>query len=126
LDTLAPADAEAWLDQELRPLLLSFQDEYEGQAGLILWLPAGKQRVTPFSEPPLRSQMTTGRSPTSTRSGSAGSLLESFESQCIGLQGKRPIPWLADSTAVAVGAEVLDLPNKKWRRLESNYGPRDY
>lgn len=46
LDSLAPADAEAWLDQELRPRLLSFQDEYEGQAGLILWLPAGKQRVT--------------------------------------------------------------------------------
>jgi hypothetical protein len=45
VDTLVPADAESWLDQELRPRLLSFQDEYEGQAGLILWLPAGKQRI---------------------------------------------------------------------------------
>jgi hypothetical protein len=38
LDALSPTDAEAWLDQELRPRLLSFQDEYESQAGLILWL----------------------------------------------------------------------------------------
>lgn len=52
VDTLAPGDAEQWLEQELKPRLLSFQDEFEGQAGVILWLPAGKQRVTmkPASE----------------------------------------------------------------------------
>jgi hypothetical protein len=46
LDALSPADAESWLAQQLRPRLLSFQDEYEGQAGVILWLPSGKQRVS--------------------------------------------------------------------------------
>ena len=52
VDALAPADAEAWLERELKPRLLGFQDEYEGQAGVILWLPAGKQRITmkPASE----------------------------------------------------------------------------
>jgi hypothetical protein len=46
LDALAPADAEAWLGRELRSRMMSFQDEYEGQAGLVLWMPAGKQRIT--------------------------------------------------------------------------------
>jgi hypothetical protein len=46
LDALTPTDAETWLGDQLRPLLLGFQDEYQGQAGVILWLPAGRQRVS--------------------------------------------------------------------------------
>jgi hypothetical protein len=45
LDTLMPDDAERWLEEDLKPLVFGFQEEYEGQAGLVLWLPSGKQRV---------------------------------------------------------------------------------
>jgi hypothetical protein len=46
LDVLSPADAEIWLESHLRRPLLAFQDEYEQQAGLIFWLPTGKNRVS--------------------------------------------------------------------------------
>lgn len=45
LDALTPDDASQWLEKTLRPAILSFQDEYEGQAGLIFWLPGGKARI---------------------------------------------------------------------------------
>lgn len=45
IDVLPPADAETWLEEELRTRMLSFQEEYEGQAALVLWLPTGRQRV---------------------------------------------------------------------------------
>lgn len=45
LDSLSPEDAETWIERELYPRVRSFQDEYEGQAGLVLWIPGGRQRV---------------------------------------------------------------------------------
>jgi hypothetical protein len=45
LDALTPTDACQWLETRLKPAILSFQDEYEGQAGLIFWLPSGKERI---------------------------------------------------------------------------------
>ncbi|MGH7963784.1 MAG: hypothetical protein ACRERD_18490 [Candidatus Binatia bacterium] len=45
VDVLSPEDAEAWLEQDLRPRMLSFQEEYQGQAALVLWLPTGRQRM---------------------------------------------------------------------------------
>lgn len=45
LDVLTPADSERWLEEELRPRVLSFQEEYESQSALVLWLPEGRQRV---------------------------------------------------------------------------------
>ncbi len=46
LDVLSPGDAEKWLENRIRPALLAFQDEYEQQAGLIFWLPTGRNRVS--------------------------------------------------------------------------------
>ncbi len=45
LDCLAQDDAEAWLAFDLRDLVLGFQQAYEGQRALVLWLPSGQQRV---------------------------------------------------------------------------------
>lgn len=45
LDSLKPEDAQSWLEQDLREAILSFQTEYEGQAGLILWIPSGRHRI---------------------------------------------------------------------------------
>src|ERR1700739_1898833 len=44
LDSLMPEDAAIWLEQDLRQLLLAFQDRYENQAGLVLWIPGGRTR----------------------------------------------------------------------------------
>ncbi len=46
LDCLVQDDAEAWLASDLRDLILGFQQAYEGQRALVLWLPSGQQRVT--------------------------------------------------------------------------------
>ena len=46
LDVLEPADAAEWISTTLRPAVLSFQDEYESQCGLVFWMPAGAKRVT--------------------------------------------------------------------------------
>jgi hypothetical protein len=46
LDALDHADAVQWLEKELRPAMLSFQEEYEGQAGLVMWLPSGRKRMS--------------------------------------------------------------------------------
>ena len=45
LDSLADEELSAWLEGDLRPAILSFQEEYEGQAGLIMWLPTGGKRI---------------------------------------------------------------------------------
>src|SRR5579859_1521351 len=44
LDLLAPADADSWLANELKSAILSFQDEYSGEAALIFWMPKGERR----------------------------------------------------------------------------------
>jgi hypothetical protein len=44
LDLLSPSDADAWLGDELKSAILSFQDEYSGEAALIFWLPTGQRR----------------------------------------------------------------------------------
>lgn len=46
LDCLTQEDAEAWLASDLRDLMLGFQQAYEGQRALVLWLPSGQHRVT--------------------------------------------------------------------------------
>ena len=46
LDVLEAEDACRWIETDLREAVLSFQDYYEGQAGLILWLPSGRSRIS--------------------------------------------------------------------------------
>lgn len=46
LDILESQDAAKWVEDDLKELVLDFQEEYEGQAGLIFWAPSGKNRVT--------------------------------------------------------------------------------
>jgi hypothetical protein len=46
LDLLSATDAEEWLTGDFRERILSFQDFYEGQAGLIFWLPSGYARIS--------------------------------------------------------------------------------
>ncbi len=46
LDVLEAEDACKWLETDLREAVLSFQDFYQGQAGLILWLPSGRGRIS--------------------------------------------------------------------------------
>lgn len=53
LDSLSPDDAQRWLEEEIKPAILDFQDEYERQAGLIFWLPQGQKRV--FIQPATNS-----------------------------------------------------------------------
>lgn len=45
LDLLTPSDSEAWLGDAIKPAILSFQDEYQGDAALVFWLPAGHSRI---------------------------------------------------------------------------------
>jgi len=45
LDALTPDDASQWLEEQLRPAMLSFQDYYQGDAALIFWLPGGRSRI---------------------------------------------------------------------------------
>lgn len=45
LDLLTPPDAEAWLGDAIKPAILSFQDEYQGDAALVFWLPGGHNRI---------------------------------------------------------------------------------
>ena len=46
LDVLSSADAHTWLSGDFRDLVMSFQDFYEGQAGLVLWMPSGRDRIS--------------------------------------------------------------------------------
>jgi hypothetical protein len=45
LDALSPDDATRWLGEDLRRIVIAFQDRYENQAALILWLPDGRRRI---------------------------------------------------------------------------------
>lgn len=45
LDSLSPDDGQQFLEESIQPAILSFQDKYEGQAGLIFWLPQGQKRI---------------------------------------------------------------------------------
>ena len=45
MDVLDGNDARKWIETDLKEAVLSFQDHYEGQAGLILWLPSGRKRI---------------------------------------------------------------------------------
>lgn len=45
LDLLCPTEAEAWVETELRPSILDFQEEYSLEAALVFWLPTGRSRV---------------------------------------------------------------------------------
>lgn len=45
LDLLNPTDAEAWLGNEVKEAILSFQSNYDGGAALIFWLPHGQGRI---------------------------------------------------------------------------------
>lgn len=45
LDALSPDDAATWVEQDLKPLIFAFQDEYQGDAALVFWLPSGRSRV---------------------------------------------------------------------------------
>lgn len=66
LDLLAPDQAEIWLGDTIKRAILSFQDEYAGEAALIFWLPQGHGRlrvqastdaVTWLCEAPHRGQL---------------------------------------------------------------------
>ena len=46
LDVLSSEDAVTWIETDLKESVLSFQDFYQGQAGLILWAPSGRTRIT--------------------------------------------------------------------------------
>jgi hypothetical protein len=46
LDVLDGNDAERWIETDLKEAALSFQDFYQGQAGLILWAPSGRNRIS--------------------------------------------------------------------------------
>ncbi len=46
LDVLDANDAQRWIETDLKEAILSFQDYYEGQAGLIMCLPSGRHRIT--------------------------------------------------------------------------------
>lgn len=45
LDLLAPDQGEIWLGDTIKSAILSFQDEYAGEAALIFWLPQGQGRL---------------------------------------------------------------------------------
>lgn len=45
LDLLSPDEAEIWLDEAVKSTILSFQDEYAGEASLIFWMPSAHGRL---------------------------------------------------------------------------------
>jgi hypothetical protein len=44
LDALSPDEAAEWIEGDLKPRVFAFQDEYEGAAALVFWLPSGRTR----------------------------------------------------------------------------------
>lgn len=46
LDVLDADGATQWIESDLHTIIQSFQDHFEGQAGLIFWLPSGRSRLT--------------------------------------------------------------------------------
>lgn len=45
LDLVSPEEADKWLTDELKHVILAFQDNYQGDAALIFWLPNGQRRI---------------------------------------------------------------------------------
>jgi hypothetical protein len=45
LDAMEPSEGEAWLEQFIKPRILDFQHNYQGQAALVFWIPSGKHRL---------------------------------------------------------------------------------
>jgi hypothetical protein len=45
LDSLTEQDAIAWLEIDLKAGVLSFQEHYQGQAALIMWIASGRSRI---------------------------------------------------------------------------------
>jgi hypothetical protein len=45
LDLLEPHSAETWLGDAVKQAILSFQDDWGGDAALIFWLPSGQGRI---------------------------------------------------------------------------------
>jgi hypothetical protein len=45
VDAVRPEDAAKWLEEDLKHVVLQFQDEYQGEAGLVFWVPSGRQRI---------------------------------------------------------------------------------
>ena len=45
LDLLSPANAEEWLADTLKHVILSFQDFYQGERALMFWLPGSQRRL---------------------------------------------------------------------------------
>lgn len=45
LDSLSEQDAIAWLETDLKTAMLSFQEHYEAQAALIMWIASGRTRI---------------------------------------------------------------------------------
>ncbi len=46
LDVLSGDDVVQWIEDDLKEAVLSFQDFYQGEAGLILWAPSGRNRIS--------------------------------------------------------------------------------
>lgn len=46
IDILDGQEADIWIEEDLRQAILSFQDYYEGGAGLIFWTPSGRGRIS--------------------------------------------------------------------------------
>ena len=45
IDALDAPSAQLWIEHDLRRLIFGFQDEYQNEAALILWLPSGRTRM---------------------------------------------------------------------------------
>src|SRR5665213_672974 len=45
LDALSEQDAIAWLETDVKGTVLSFQEHYQGQAALVLWVASGRSRI---------------------------------------------------------------------------------
>ena len=45
LDLVLPNEADTWLADELKHVILAFQDNYQGDVALIFWLPNGQRRI---------------------------------------------------------------------------------
>jgi len=65
LDLMTPDDAEAWINEVLRPFIWKFQAEFDGEGALVFWIPGGARRISmnPASEqyywrcaPPFKDQ----------------------------------------------------------------------
>ena len=45
LDALSPHDTVTWIEHDLKLRIFAFQDEYQGDAALVFWLPSGRKRL---------------------------------------------------------------------------------